>query len=189
MSKGKKGTDDVNHWKGLVVGVAGAAVGVLAMKYYWQGVIALLGKDPRSEENKSDMHALDDIAVAGEHHQEGESSTEAIGRLAYQAVADKEPNKETKTALSYTVHWSYGLLLGGLYGAVRGGSGWVDIAGGLAYGTGVWLFGSELAIPMLGLSEGPTTQSLASHAYGLGAHFAYGLATSATTQLLYKLTP
>ncbi len=189
MGKGKKGAGDVNHWKGFVVGVAGAAIGVLAMQYYWQGVIALRGKDPRSEENKSNIYALDDIAVAGKHYKEGEGSTEAIGRLAYEAVANKEPTKKTRATLSNTVHWSYGLLNGGLYGAMRGGSGLLDIPGGLAFGAGLWLFGSELAIPLLGLSEGPTTQSLASHAYGLGAHFAYGLATSTTSQILYKLTP
>lgn len=179
---------EINRWKGFVLGVVGAAAGVTAMKYYWQGVIAINGKDPRSEKNTSDMHALDDISIAGEHHQEGESSTEAVGRLAFQAIADKEPKKQTKETLSYSVHWGYGLLVGGLYGAIRGGSGkLIDVPGGLVYGTGLWFFGSELAIPLLGLSEGPTTQSLASHAYGLGAHFAYGLATAATTQLLYRV--
>lgn len=179
---------EINHWKGFVLGVVGAAAGITAMKYYWQGVTSVTGKDPRSEPNTSDMHALDDIAVAGEHHKPGESSTAAIGRLAYEATADKEPKKETKEMLSNAVHWGYGLFVGGLYGAVRGGSSkLIDVPGGLAYGTGLWLFGSELAVPMLGLSKGPTTESLAGHAYGLGAHFAYGLATAATTQLLYKV--
>jgi hypothetical protein len=80
------------------------------------------------------------------------------------------------------------LAVGGLYGALRGGSaGAPDVPGGLAYGTGLWLFGSELARPLLGLSAGPTSQPLSAHAHALGAHFAYGLATAATTQVLYQL--
>ncbi len=181
---------DVNHWKGFVLGVAGAAAGLTAMRYCWQGVTAITGKDPRAEETKGGPHTLDDISLVGEHYQGGESSTAAIGRLAYETLANKEPKKETKTTLSYVVHWGYGLLVGGLYGALRGGSAGVpDVAGGLAYGTGLWLFGSEIAIPLLGLSKGPTTQPLESHAYALGAHFAYGLATAASTQLLYRLMP
>ncbi len=135
------------------------------------------------------MHALDDISLVGEHHKEDESSTMAVGRILDKTLTGKEPrSKETKTTLSNEVHWAYGMTVGGIYGALRGGAAGIpDIPGGLAYGTGLWLFGSEVALPLLGLSPGPTTSSPASHAYGLGAHFAYGLATAATKQMLYRL--
>lgn len=69
---------DVNHWKGFVLGVAGAAAGLMAMRYYWQGVTAVTGKGPRAEETKDGPHTLDDIWLVGEHYQEGESSTATI---------------------------------------------------------------------------------------------------------------
>jgi hypothetical protein len=181
-------TDDPNRWKGFVLGVVGGAVGVLAMGYYWQAVTALTGQDPRKEKNEDGPHALDDIAVAGQHHQEGESSTAAMARILDEAATGKEPKKETKMTLSTLIHWGYGMLVGGLYGAMRGGAADVpDVPGGLGYGTGLWLFGSELAVPMLGLAEGPTTQPLESHAYALGAHFVYGTVAAATTQILYRV--
>ncbi|MDQ6747735.1 MAG: DUF1440 domain-containing protein [Candidatus Dormibacteraeota bacterium] len=177
-----------NRWKGLVLGVVGGAAGVVAMGYYWQAVTALTGQDPRQATTGAGPHALDDISLVGVQHQGDESSTAAIGRLADQALTGKEPRKETKALLSTGVHWGYGLLVGGLYGLGRGGTARPpDGRGGLIYGTGVWLLGSEVALPLLGLTAGPTTQPVASHAYGLGAHWAYGLATAATTQVLYQL--
>jgi hypothetical protein len=184
----ERSNSDVNHWKGLVLGVVGGAAGLVAMRYYWRTITAMTGKDPRSQTSDSGSRALDDMSVVGRHHKEGESSTAAAGRLAFEAAVGKEPKRETKAALSSGVHWTYGLVVAGLYGALRGGSAGVpDAAGGLAYGTGLWLFGSELAVPLLGLSSGPTTRPFSSHAYGLGAHFAYGLTTAAATQSLYWL--
>ena len=179
-----------NRWKGFVLGVVGGAAGTLAMNYYWQGVQAVTGKDPRQEQSEraSRPQPLDDISLVGQQHEEGESSTAAMGRILSEATTGKEPGKETKTTLSNLVHWAYGILVGGIYGALRGGSAGIpDAPGGLAYGTGLWLFGSELTVPLLGLSEGPTATTPGSHAYGLGAHFAYGLVAAATTQALYRL--
>ena len=176
-----------NRWKGFVLGVVGGAVGTFAMGYYWQAVVALVGDDPRQAQAAGGPHALDDIALVGKHYARGESSTAALGRLIGQAMLGKQPGKQAQTLLSNGVHWTYGSLLGGLYGAWRGGTGLLDVPGGLAYGTGIGLLGSELALPLLGLAAGPTTQPLESHAYGLGAHWVYGLATAATTQLLDAL--
>ena len=177
-----------NRWKSFVLGITGGAAGVAAMGYYWRAVTSLTGADPRQATNTSGPHALDDIAVAGQHHQQGESSTAAVGRIADEAATGKEPKKETKETLSNVVHWGYGTLIGGVYGAARGAAAPApDVLGGLTYGAGVWLFGSELAVPLLGLAPGPTTQPLSSHAYALGAHFVYGLTTAAVTQVLYRL--
>ncbi|MDQ2806143.1 MAG: DUF1440 domain-containing protein [Chloroflexota bacterium] len=176
-----------NHWKGFVLGLVGGAVGTWAMGAYWGAVTALAGDDPRQAKVAGGPHGLDDISLVGQHYKAGESSTAALGRLIGQAVLGKPPGKQATTLLSNAVHWSYGSLLGGLYGAVRGGTGLLDVPGGLAYGTGVGLLGSEVALPLLGLAAGPTTQPLESHAYGLGAHWVYGLAVAATTQVLDAL--
>ncbi len=179
---------ELNHWKGLALGVVGGVAGVLAMQYYWQAVTALTGQDPRKATTDAGPHALDNLSLVGQQHEADESSTAAVGRLLNAAATGKEePKKETKATLSTLVHWGYSLTVAGLYGAVRGGTGVPDAGGGLVYGTGLWLFGSELAVPLLGLADGPTTQPLASHAHGLGAHVVYGLATAATTQVLYRL--
>lgn len=181
-----------NRWKGFVVGVIGSAAGLFAMKKYWQHVA------PKVEEQKvlADTSVypenlnLDDVALKEKQYKEDESSTAALGRLAYKTITGKEPrSKETKEMLSYLTHWAYGLLQGGFYGAFRGknGSHWLDLRGGMAHGAGLWLLGDETAVPALGLQSGPTAVSPAGHINRLGAHLAYGITTAATTQLLNKI--
>ncbi|MDP9311451.1 MAG: hypothetical protein M3R24_11305 [Chloroflexota bacterium] len=111
-----------NRWKGLVLGAIGGAVGVVAMRYYWKAVSAITGGDPRSEsEGAPETDALDSISVIGTHHKQSESSTAAVGRIAYQLIAGKAPeSQETKTTLSYLVHWALSMVMGGVYGGRSG---------------------------------------------------------------------
>lgn len=181
-----------NRWKGFLIGMIGGAVGVLAMDAYMQKVAPLLKKvDLGGTEVYPDAADLDDISLVGRQHQEDESSTAALGRMIYTAVTGKEPkSKETKETLSNLVHWGYGLLQGGLYGAARASNGngrGLDLLGGAVHATGLWLLGDETAMPLLGLQEGPTAVKPVGHVNRFGAHLVYGLTTAATTQLLEKI--
>jgi hypothetical protein len=51
----------------------------------------------------------------------------------------------------------------------------------------MWIFGDELVGPLLGIQSGPTAVLARQHANRFGAHLAYGLGTSVTTQLLLQL--
>ncbi len=168
--------------KNVALGAAGGLAGTYAMSLYWKAAQAWVGEDPRAWTQEGAPHALDEMDVAGQHHEEGESSTAAMGREAYEAATGEEPSDETKTELSQGVHWSYGTLMGGLYGAWRGRQEGLDAAGGLTFGTALWLLGDELAVPLLGLAQGATAFPPAQHAHRLGAHLAYGLAAAATAQ-------
>lgn len=173
--------------KHITLGAAGGLVGTVAMRLYWQVATALAGEDPRGWTQDNAPHGLDEVGIAGQHHAEGESSTAAVGREAYETLVGKEPSSETKTALSYAVHWSYGTTMGGLYGALRGRQEAPDAKGGLAFGAALWLLGDELMVPVLGLSKGPTAYPPAQHLHRLGAHLAYGLAAAATAQAGHAL--
>ncbi len=175
--------------KNVLLGAVGGAAGTAAMSLYWTAAKQLTGQDPRALTSEGGPHTLDTMsATGGQHHKQSESSTAAMGRQAYEAATGEEPSKETKSDLSYTVHWSYGALMGGLYGALRGRRDGLDAPGGLAFGTALWLLGDELAVPLLGLAQGPTAFPPAQHAHRLGAHWTYGLAAAATTQALLSLT-
>ena len=180
-----------NRWKGLVLGSFAGLAGAMAMSYYWKTVINTIGYDPRK---KSDEHnesqPLDDISLVGKNYEPGESSTDAMGRIIYTQFKGQPPqSEETKTALSYIIHWLISMFASGLYGAIRGEASLLDMSGGLGLATGLWLFGDELAVPMLGLAGGPTAYSTELHVYSYGAHVAYGLASAAATQILYRITP
>ena len=177
-----------NRWKGLLLGVAGGAVGTLAMSLYFKAMSPFVDMNATTGgTDDSRPRGLDSIAVLGRHYQEHEGSTAAVGRCAYQAIAGAAPKaEETRAMLSELVHWSFGIQMGALYGAIRGPADIPDIAGGLGFGAGVWLLASELAVPLLGFAPGPTKFPLAHHANELGAHIVYGITTAATTQALQR---
>ncbi len=180
--------DSSDLLKGLLAGALGGVAGTVAMRLYWQAATALAGEDPRTLTSEDAPHALDEMSVTGgQHTQEDESSTAAVGRIAYEAVTDEEPDDETIETLSQSVHWAFGLGTSALYGAVRGPVGPLDAEGGLVFGTAVWALGDELMVPLLGLSKGPTAYPLTQHAHRFGAHLAFGLATAAATQALLGL--
>lgn len=175
-----------NPWKGAVVGVLGGAAGLLAMRLYWQYAAPRVNKlGGQDQDGDGGEHS---ISLVGQQHKKDESSTAALGRLAYHALSGKDPQSdETKTLLSYLVHWGYGLLQGGVYGALRGGVGAPDLAGGALFGAGLWLFGDELMAPLLGLQAGPGASPPLGHVNRLGAHLSYGLGTALVTQLLDEM--
>jgi hypothetical protein len=178
-----------NRWQGFVAGMIGGVAGLLAMRYYWDEIAPLLIPEEREEPGKTYPASLDldDISLVGRQYRQDESSTATVGRLLYQRVTGSEPQAETKALLSQLVHWGYGILQGGLYGFLYTPDAGLDPTDGLIYGSGLWLFGDELAVPLLGLQSGPTTVPPDKHLNSLGAHLAYGLATALTTHLVRRL--
>lgn len=213
-----------NRWKGFVLGVAGALVGLILMRFYWQQVAPVLAGPPQQEQQQNEQDKgdggkassgqgkgdgqgqqqpdqgggggarqggdgragpLDSISVIGKNYRKGESSTAALGRIFYHVFTGQDPSSETKTALSYLVHWCYGMLMGGLYGAIRAGVRSPDLIGGLIWASGLWLFGDELVVPLLGLQGGPTSASFVQHVNRLGAHLFYGVGLALAAQSLY----
>ena len=85
------------------------------------------------------------------------------------------------------MHWIISVLAGGIYGAFREDAGVPDIKGGMALGTGLWLFGDELFMPLMGLTGGPTAYPMQVHIHSRMAHTVYGLAVALVTQMLIEL--
>jgi hypothetical protein len=173
--------------KGFILGSIAGAAGLIAMEWYWKAAAALSDGDPRKQTTPR-SGPLDSISLIGKQHRNGESATEALGRILYKRITGSDPqSQEMRTALSYLVHWAVSVGMGGVYGAVRGRADRIDGAGGATFGTAVWLLGDELFSPLVGLAKGPTAYPAAVHAHAFGAHLAYGLTTSAVTQLLLRL--
>lgn len=171
----------------LVGAAIGGAAGLVAMRLYWQGTRAVTGEDPRSRTRRDDG-PLDDISVPERATAQDESSTAAVGRMADEALTGDPPRSPRKRRrLSTGVHWGFGLSMAATYALLRGRVPPPDLLGGLAFGAAVWAAADELLVPLLGLSRGPTAYPLGQHVHRLGAHLAYGLATSSATQLAGRM--
>jgi uncharacterized membrane protein YagU involved in acid resistance len=55
---------------------------------------------------------------------------------------------------------------------------------GALFGAALWLFGDEIAMPLLGLADKPTQYHPTRHLQSLAAHLGFGVATAATAQAL-----
>lgn len=185
----------IERFDGLLRGAVGSVAGLAAMAIVFKAAETLNGSDGRADGNgeaeEGDFierhHALDDIAVVGQQAEEDEAATEAVGRIGFETVAGHDPDEQLKQRLGQAVHYGYGVLLGGVYGAMREDAEGSDLLGGLGYGTAAWVLGDEIMVPLLGLSEGPTSHGWKTHATALGAHLAYGAATAGATQALRRM--
>jgi len=177
-----------NRWRGFVLGLLGGVVGTVVMGGYWRLATAVLGDDPRAATRDGGPHPLDDISLVGTHHTPEESSTAAIGRIAYTRLAGQPPEQdETKSTLSYVVHYGFGALQGGLFGALTAAApAPTALTAGPAFGTAVWLGADEIGVSLLGLADGPTKYPVSQHLHRWGAHIAYGLGLAATTGALRR---
>ncbi len=161
----------------------GGAAGLAAMGF----IMKRTGRWVKKREPQPlDVFATErSMSLVGVQHQEGESATQAVGRILYTKVAGEPPDEETGVKLAEAVHLGYGLLVAGLYGLFA--SGRSSIRRGVAYGIGLWALGDELAVPLLGLADKPTRYHPTFHLQALAGHIAYGAATGATTQLASRL--
>lgn len=128
-----------------------------------------------------------DMSLVGRHHRKDEPATLALGRLAFQKVAGREPSEAASKILAKAVHWGYGIDMGGLYGLARGHAGINDVKAGLAFGAALWALGDLAGVPLLGLGEGPKAYPIKTHAKYLGAHLAYGVAVAMASQALDRV--
>lgn len=126
------------------------------------------------------------ISPWGRQHLDGESSTAAIGRIAFERLLGRSPSDRTKEALSWAVHFTYGVSVAALFAAIRRRP--RIVRDGFWYGAALWLFGDELAVPLLGLADKPTAYHPTHHAQAFAQHVAFGIATAAATRGLERLS-
>lgn len=178
----------------LAYGLLGGAAGLVAMELVKRATAPLVkhraprtASEPSTARSSISPSVSSSVSVIGAHHGPEESATDALGRIVYQMVTGRTPSPDTQRKLSWAVHIGYGLAVASLYGVIGGRR---DrgvaraVLGGALFGAGLWLLGDELAVPLLGLSDRPTSYPVTSHLQSLAQHLGFGVATAATTDVL-----
>ena len=125
------------------------------------------------------------MSPLGLRHRPDESATDALGRIVYEKILRRPPSRRVQQALSWAIHIGYGLALAGVVAAI-GRPSRRALGTGALLGAALWLFGDELAVPLLGLADRPTAYPPARHAQSLLQHLGYGVATVAATRALAR---
>ena len=180
------GTDLV---KGTVAGLVGGLVASWTMNQFqaaWtkategfqkpHGAQSLQPSDnpnsgPSSDQNKEDQ---DDATV------------KAAKAISEGVFGHKLQEREKKPA-GAAVHYAFGTATGGLYGAAAEIAPQVTTGLGLPFGAAFWMVADEGAVPLLGLSKGPTEYPISTHVYALSSHLVYGLTAEVTRRAVRSI--
>ena len=171
----------VNHlWKGLAAGLIGGLVASWTMNRFqdvWSklahGNYWPLGNTERDERAEASSEREDDTTVR---------TASAIS----EGLFDHKLTPKEKKIAGPAVHYTLGTGVGGLYGAAAEIAPEVTAGAGLPFGAVFWLVVDEGAVPLLGLSKGPTAYPLSTHAYALSSHFVYGLTAEIVRRVIRR---
>jgi len=181
----KSGSDDSAVWKGLAAGLIGGLVASWTMNRFqdvWSKVSHSLEKSPGDQfRNASGEVACDEEdpdtrnSEFGSQPEAQDDTTVRAASAISEGVFDHKLTPGEKKIGGTAVHYLLGTSVGGLYGAAAELAPNVTAGAGLPFGAAFWLVVDEGAVPLLGLSKGPTAYPVSTHAYALSSHFVYGL--------------
>ncbi|MDB6064981.1 MAG: hypothetical protein JWR26_1189 [Pedosphaera sp.] len=155
--------------KGLVAGVVGGLVASWTMNQF-QAAMSKLTKPPPPK--KPDM--------SGNHpEEEQEPATTKIASAISERLFHRKLTKSEKETAGEAVHYGFGAVMGGLYGAVAEVAPGSTRGAGLVFGTVLWLVADEAAVPAFGFSKSPAKYPLSTHLKALASHLVYGFTTEA----------
>jgi Protein of unknown function (DUF1440) len=184
LTSGCHGSD---LWKGLAAGLIGGLVASWMMNRF-QDVWSRLANSFESWSDNQIQHvggAFGDEGVSELSDTRGskpsptlevqDDTTVRAASAISEALFDHRLTQSEKKIAGPAVHYSLGTGVGGLYGVAAEIAPKVAAGLGLPFGAAFWLVVDESAVPLLGLSKGPTAYPLSTHVYALSSHLVYGL--------------
>jgi len=118
---------------------------------------------------------------------DGDDATVKVAEQVSRKLFDHPLSPAEKKIAGPTVHYGYGALVGALYGGLSELIPSVGMGIGIPYATLLWLFGSETAVPALGLAKPPAKVPARKHASALATHFVYGLILDISRRILRRV--
>jgi hypothetical protein len=175
-----------NLLKGLAAGLAGGLVASWAMNQFqaaWSKAVQGFEKPHGAQSMQpSEGENAEKQSVEGKENQD--DATVKVARAISEGIFGHELKDNEKKPAGAVVHYAFGTATGGLYGAIAEITPEVTTAAGLPFGAAFWLVADEIAVPLLGLSKGPTEYSLSTHAYAFASHLVYGLTAEVTRRVV-----
>jgi hypothetical protein len=161
-------------WKGLVAGLAGGLVASWTMNQFQEAWT-------RIQEGSEKPHGAQSMQPSeGSHGEQAQDSgdqddaTVKVAKAISTEVFGHELQQSEKRPAGAAVHYAFGIVTGGLYGALAEVTPQVTAGAGVPFGAAFWLLADEISVPLLGLSKGPTEYPASTHAYALASHLVYG---------------
>jgi uncharacterized membrane protein YagU involved in acid resistance len=165
--------------RGSVAGMIGGAAGAWIMNNFHNNPQTPQPTQPRA----SAAAAPAQLKRTAQRHNGGEPPTVQVAQAVSRNLFAHELEGQEKRIAGPAVHFGYGMLVGGLYGALAEVWPNVKIGMGMGYGMALWALGHEAALPMLKLAPAPLQEPAHEHADQLAAHICYGLTLDSVRRL------
>jgi putative membrane protein len=104
----------------------------------------------------------------------GEDSTVKTASAVSEAVFHHELTDREKKLVGPAVHYTFGTLMGALFGVAAELTGIIRAGWGTSFGLAVWLGAHVITVPALGLSKPVTASEPRMEAIEFSAHLVYG---------------
>jgi putative membrane protein len=168
--------------RGIAAGIAGGLFASWVMNRFQAGLSRLQSARKSSEPEQGSGMPARGNGDEGARPQQDEPATVKAAVAVSERVFGHHLGEEEKEAAGSAVHYVFGAMAGGVYGAVAEHWPAARAGAGLGFGSALWLISDETAVPLAGLSKGPQAYPVGSHLSALAAHLVYG----ATTELVRR---
>jgi hypothetical protein len=176
--------------RGLLAGVAGGLVASWMMNVFMEGAGPKITEAVESMSTEKQGQAGEKReGQSGQDKDEEDAPQEDATMKTADAVVStvtggRHLSFEQKKKGGPVVHYAFGALMGGLYGALAEYSSGVRAGFGTAFGGALFAGADLVAVPALKLSGSPADAPPSSLATPLAAHLVYGMTTEGVRRLL-----
>lgn len=171
------GRNNAHLASGIVAGIAGGLVASWIMNEFMENMGPSLQKA---------IHGNGASTV--QPTQEGDKPDDATMKTADAVVSaitgGRHLSHEGKEKGGPIVHYAFGAIMGGVYGAVAEGIPETTFGFGTAFGAALFTGADLVAVPALNLSGSSSNAPVSSLASPFAAHLVYGAATEAVRRLV-----
>ena len=166
--------DDRNILKGIVAGLAAGLVASWTMNQFQAALTRLTEGSEKPHGAQSMQPAEGSSGDQSQDVNDQDDATVKTAKIISREVLGHELQESEKKPAGAAVHYAFGTVTGGLYGALAEVTPQVTTGAGVPFGAAFWLLADEISVPLLGLSKGPTEYPVTTHAYALASHLVYG---------------
>jgi hypothetical protein len=175
--------------RGIVTGAAAGIAATLIMDQFLKLTAAgekAVEKQFKLAQGESPWQVAHEQVQQEQQAAQHEGSTEKVARKIAEATGTSL-DKEKKKKAGQVVHYTFGTLMGMVYGVSAELLPEATTGAGTAFGTLLFLGADEVAVPAFQLSPAPTDTPATDHLQHWAAHVVYGGSLELTRSLLKRL--
>jgi len=178
---------EASVWKGVLAGLAGGLIASWTMNQFQAALTKLAGNSEKPHGAQSMQPSEGSTGNQAQDMSEQDDATVETAKIISEHLFGHELQEDEKKPAGAAVHYAFGTATGGLYGALAEISPAVTTGAGLPFGAVFWLVADEAAVPLLGLSKGPTEYPLSTHVYAFASHLVYGMTAEYSRRALRQV--